>query len=281
MQHSSGLYERLKNLSTPEDIEKWISERKKKYPTKANIEFKKSEELEKQQRGEVIEQTCLKSHKKLRTVSKVVEKKRRGRKRNRNNYKEPIICESKRYRGLIGFTGTSNLPSLNDEENTDDINAESSNIIISDEEDIPKTNDHAIAEPLPLLTLVANYGSDSDEDEKPMEEPIMKVDSYSCKDNINEEINTDDKSNINSDLNENVKKILNISQDKSNSESNKKVQNRLTQPKMDMRNSNSSINNNQRNKPQLLQRLLARDIQHERNLIFQCIKYITDNNFFD
>lgn len=29
MQHSSGLYHRLKNISTPEDIQKWITERKK------------------------------------------------------------------------------------------------------------------------------------------------------------------------------------------------------------------------------------------------------------
>lgn len=32
---------------------------------------------------------------------------------------------------------------------------------------------------------------------------------------------------------------------------------------------------------QLLQKLLSRSIQHERNLICQCIKYIIDNNFFD
>lgn len=31
----------------------------------------------------------------------------------------------------------------------------------------------------------------------------------------------------------------------------------------------------------LLEKLLARDIQHERNLICQCVKYIIDNNFFD
>jgi len=29
MQHRTGLYQRMKNLSTPEDIEKWIMERKK------------------------------------------------------------------------------------------------------------------------------------------------------------------------------------------------------------------------------------------------------------
>lgn len=32
---------------------------------------------------------------------------------------------------------------------------------------------------------------------------------------------------------------------------------------------------------QLLEKLLSREIQHERNTIVQCIKYIADNNYFD
>lgn len=31
----------------------------------------------------------------------------------------------------------------------------------------------------------------------------------------------------------------------------------------------------------LLEKLLSRSIQHERNLICQCVKYIVENNFFD
>lgn len=56
---------------------------------------------------------------------------------------------------------------------------------------------------------------------------------------------------------------------------------------------NLTLNQNSKNKEQkiinkmppytsqLLQKLLSRSIQHERNLICQCIKYIIDNNFFD
>lgn len=36
-----------------------------------------------------------------------------------------------------------------------------------------------------------------------------------------------------------------------------------------------------RHRSTLLQMLLARSIQHERNLISQCLKYIVDNNFFE
>lgn len=42
---------------------------------------------------------------------------------------------------------------------------------------------------------------------------------------------------------------------------------------------NHQVSNRYQNK--LLQRLLSRSIQHERNLICQCLKYIIDNNFFN
>ena len=42
-----------------------------------------------------------------------------------------------------------------------------------------------------------------------------------------------------------------------------------------------TINRKQPYTSQLLQKLLSRSIQHERNLICQCVKYIVDNNFFD
>lgn len=52
MQHSTGLYKKIANLNNPEDIQKWREERKKKYPTKSNIEKKAAENKEKIERGE-------------------------------------------------------------------------------------------------------------------------------------------------------------------------------------------------------------------------------------
>ena len=52
MQHSTGLYKKIANLNNPEDIQKWREERKKKYPTKSNIEKKAAECKEKILRGE-------------------------------------------------------------------------------------------------------------------------------------------------------------------------------------------------------------------------------------
>lgn len=52
MQHSTGLYKKIANLKNPEDIQKWREERKKKYPTKANVEKKLAATKEKIERGE-------------------------------------------------------------------------------------------------------------------------------------------------------------------------------------------------------------------------------------
>lgn len=54
MQHSTGLFNRIKNLETPEDVANWISERKKKYPSKENIEKQNAAKKECLDRGEKL-----------------------------------------------------------------------------------------------------------------------------------------------------------------------------------------------------------------------------------
>ncbi|XP_071453686.1 FMR1-interacting protein NUFIP1 [Hetaerina americana] len=56
MQHDSGLYSRLAGVSSqkPEDVQKWINDRKKNYPTKENIDRRKQEEEECLKRGESL-----------------------------------------------------------------------------------------------------------------------------------------------------------------------------------------------------------------------------------
>lgn len=55
MQHSSGFFEKIKNLNTPEEIDKWRAERRKKYPTKENVELRQKVQEEKMKRGERLE----------------------------------------------------------------------------------------------------------------------------------------------------------------------------------------------------------------------------------
>lgn len=56
MQHYTGLYYKICSMNTPEDVEKWVQERKKKYPSKEHIaeRYKRQEEILK--RGERIQE---------------------------------------------------------------------------------------------------------------------------------------------------------------------------------------------------------------------------------
>lgn len=54
LQHSTGLYEKIRNINTPEDIDKWIQERKQNYPNKTNIQKRYEEQEEQLKRGERI-----------------------------------------------------------------------------------------------------------------------------------------------------------------------------------------------------------------------------------
>lgn len=54
LQHSTGLYDRIRNINSPEDINKWIEERKRKYPNKINIQKRYQEQEEQIKRGERI-----------------------------------------------------------------------------------------------------------------------------------------------------------------------------------------------------------------------------------
>lgn len=54
MQHTTGLYSKIGNLSSPEDITRWIAERKRNYPSRENVEKQHLKRLEMLKRGERI-----------------------------------------------------------------------------------------------------------------------------------------------------------------------------------------------------------------------------------
>ncbi|XP_055299487.1 FMR1-interacting protein NUFIP1 [Sitodiplosis mosellana] len=55
-QHQSGLFQRIGRIESEEDIEKWREERRKRYPTKANIEARRLAQEERLKRGERIQE---------------------------------------------------------------------------------------------------------------------------------------------------------------------------------------------------------------------------------
>lgn len=75
-----------------------------------------------------------------------------------------------------------------------------------------------------------------------------------------------------------------LKSDKLNNESQKTVAKYQDEQKHEMNRTLIDNKNNiflRRYRNKLLEKLLSRSIQHERNLICQCVKYIIDNNFFD
>ncbi|KAJ8682781.1 hypothetical protein QAD02_018573 [Eretmocerus hayati] len=308
MQHYTGLYQRMKNCMNEEDIEKWIAERKRRYPTAANISRQEAAQQEKVERGEVIESQS----KKTQNIPRKQEFVKRNRKRKHNNKQakthlpKTLLIET--YRGLLPFGGTA---SVDREESCTEPVVEISKIVtgitddnsdthvddkecpveqldfnVSDDEEVPtaqevppiETKDISIANP--GLSLVADYGSDSDE---PPDELPCKVSRPSAEEAIEVET-TKQESNVlmkNENSKSEKKRPFNKSKTRSRFKNGKKshpsekTQDKNTRPSNPV---NPKISNK---RLRLLNKLLARSIQHERNAIFQCIKFIANNNFFD
>ncbi|XP_018339191.1 PREDICTED: nuclear fragile X mental retardation-interacting protein 1-like, partial [Trachymyrmex septentrionalis] len=298
MQHRSGLYQKLKNLSTPEDIEKWIKERKKKYPTEDNIKLRKAEELEKVQRGEVIKQNY-NIRSKTNKMTNVREKKRRPRKRYIRETNSNCIRTEETYRGLRPFAGITDLQeetAIYLDEQVEQTNFCGKEIDISDEDDIPhasttpeyvsqtaaeSTNLATVTSSLILPNLVADYESE-DSDDGPEEVSIKK---RKTEENLQDDIT---ENTIHEENSTQVCEKVSNTQSCTNAddESNNKFQNTVaTDQNKQSRELNRVVSNKnekfvRRYHNQLLEKLLSRSIQHERNLICQCVKYIIENNFF-
>ncbi|KAK1121844.1 hypothetical protein K0M31_010154 [Melipona bicolor] len=284
MQHSTGLYHKIKNVSTPEEIKKWIMERKRKYPTKNNIELRKAEEMEKIQRGEII--------KKQETTKQKRKKKTRSNNRKRTTKSKTVkisnnfVEQSEKYRGLDKFSGTLNLRNeelqMEDQFKSEIENDCEKNInCISDEEETDTLPKSTIAV-CNISNLVADYGSSSEESDVPEEIPFKKT-------NLDNDAIEESNVELMKEIVEDTEIVVQNNLQSINTNPISKSKRSLNPLK-----SLSTLNQNSKNKEQkikvkrkqphtsqLLQKLLSRSIQHERNLICQCVKYIVDNNFFD
>lgn len=57
MQHDSGLFQKINKVETEEDIERWREERRKRYPSKENVELRRLAQEAKRKRGERLTQS--------------------------------------------------------------------------------------------------------------------------------------------------------------------------------------------------------------------------------
>ncbi|KAJ8726377.1 hypothetical protein PYW07_001075 [Mythimna separata] len=204
MQHSTGLYKKIANLNNPEDIQKWREERKKKYPTKSNIEKKAAERQEKIERGEKMamrqdyrndknRSTAQESNlKRKQNFDRRNQNQRMSRPNNRSNSitttgqpakkipriipKAPTTAEKNK---LKPFAGIVNIKIEENAEDTTEL-LDSTNGLIEDDDEESLINPKETAETQkPVLcgalsSLMCDYGSSDEETEEKENETLNK-----------------------------------------------------------------------------------------------------------
>ncbi|XP_068621424.1 FMR1-interacting protein NUFIP1 [Battus philenor] len=317
MQHSTGLYKKIAKLNNPEEIKKWIEERKRKYPTKINIEKKAAEIKEKLERGEKMG-ICDKNYRKKQKTElpsrlrhKTGTSKFQSRKPNLNklgnkiNPKTPYakrVCENiilTDGQKLSPFTGIQHL--LLDDNTSEDSDQSPDSLIEDEVFNEELTNDMNIpscqSEPSvcgALSSLICNYGSSDEEIAEEcnvdtsnisLDPLIQSSEKVVLKETITEKSdlpyvnNNNDKSDNDSGPEETV-----ISKTPTDNITSKDCDNNVETKKEKTVKVDCSIR--QTKKPKynlpstLLVKLLSREIEQERNIILQCVRYVVKNNYF-
>lgn len=288
-QHDTGLYEKLKNVETPEDILKWRKERMKKYPTRANIELKQKAKEARIERGEKLDDSKNKFNKTNNPQKKQGNKKKRNRKNKQDksghHAKQQTTCtpqlESEYInQGVRKFKGTKGLF----------------------DEDVVQTKevveDTVVAEN-PLLKLIGMYGGSDESDEEctPDNSPVKqnpgtaeKLDTQERNAEIVDAIATDVVENpIQDEQPNSSSSATEINPNQSHSkkrknalETNDSSQSHSREKMKKVQRSGLNYHSLTRTKPNtLLFKLLQSEIRHERNVLLQAVRFVVQNNFFD
>ncbi|CAH4004265.1 nuclear fragile X mental retardation-interacting protein 1 [Pieris brassicae] len=290
MQHSTGLYKKIANLNNPEEIEKWREERRKKYPTKSNIDKKKLELQEKIERGEKMGIKAVNTqdgHKRRhRFGDKYPRKENKIIKRTIPSYtKRPIVPKKivkfdtdQDGRHLKPFAGIQQL--IEDTSESEPSSPEPSKVLIDDDEFVDDPNITSETKPVvcgALISLLNDYGSSDDEDnsntihEKCIVAPVFKDETQQ----LDAKINLEDEDSGPEEV-QVIKEIVTPT-----------LLNTMTQtkplPKCKKQDKIKIPQNSFKRKlpSTLLEKLLSSEIRKERNIVLQCIRYIIKNNFLD
>lgn len=261
--HAPGM-KKIK-LDTPEDIARWREERRKNYPTLANIERKKLLQLEKEKRGEVLTTTQYGKMKGMSRHSQMAKIRSPGK-----HYKWK--SGGARQRAVLGLGNRARdlKPEVPTKVNVDPLGA----LIHSDSEsDKDEKSQRAIVpkEVTPALcSLMSSYGNVSGSESEPEETPI-KTEAEVLAEN----------------------RVLPSSPPKSPRQNVRTTGRTVLRAKWkSQRNGLRKITLKQKKSPchplfkprtrhpHLLEMLLAPDIRHERNVILQCVRYIIKKDFF-
>ncbi|KAL3282865.1 hypothetical protein HHI36_006025 [Cryptolaemus montrouzieri] len=316
MQHSTGLYDKIRNLNTPEDIARWLEERKARYPSRENVEkrYLKQEELLK--RGVKIGERNNRFGKDKTRLTRqdfVTRQKERLKFLKKKNDKidkavkkyqpKSLIDDKSDWNGsMFPFRGLKELFSEEEEEKSkiSDIEDENWGAKASNVDSFVKVN-------ASLGALMGAYASDYTDDE---EVEINKVKPVQIKttDNINSEQNLSTNIDLNVEISgdneingdeaplemkiERVTPVLEEKEVKETHTVEEKIssrkRNRKRKPNnIDLNFKRQKVSNDKfpyqnfkKRKLTLLEKLLDSEIRRERNILLQCVKFVVDNNFF-
>ncbi|NXG55545.1 NUFP1 protein, partial [Hemiprocne comata] len=291
--HAPGA-KRIK-LDSPEEIARWREERKKNFPTLANIERKKAMQMQKEERGEVL---TTQQFGKMKGMWKPAENEGRfgqqGRQRRRQR------CPFwKKFRGNGGnynahrtqneANGPENNTCEKEHEKQRDLAAQPyvkdvDPLSLLANGDVESDKDEAAAEDgrqgltvVPrlvtsaLTSLSANYGSASDSE--PEEIPVKTA--TKAEKNQAELRNTPQTTSVPSSQSQNQKRPEHAGTTLRSSNSNARP------PRGPGNRGKKTLPPLPKRRPTLLEMLLAQDIRHERNVVLQCVRYLVRNNVFE
>uniref|UniRef100_A0ABM5FZQ3 FMR1-interacting protein NUFIP1 n=1 Tax=Pogona vitticeps TaxID=103695 RepID=A0ABM5FZQ3_9SAUR len=293
--HSPGA-KRIK-LDTPEEIAKWREERRKNYPTLANIEKKKLQEMEKEQRGEVLKTQQFGKMKGMwkPPQSEHSKQQSRGRKHRNRFWKKSRNVPKDKVLTPNAPTSSKTDSDTTEEEvrkehsgeahisarDVDPLSILAMNDPDSDKE-VGSANDKSLGISVvpkqvtsALSSLVSSYGSMS-ESESEQEEPSKSA-TKTLKENQVIRRSISQSSNVPQSFKDTGKKTAANSTDALLW---RPDPNRVHASGPNRQRKALSVVPNRRRRPTLLEMLLAKDIRHERNVILQCIRYILRTGIF-
>ncbi|KAL1780542.1 nuclear fragile X mental retardation-interacting protein 1 [Sigmodon hispidus] len=261
--HAPGM--RKIKLDTPEEIARWREERRKNYPTLANIERKKKLKLEKEKRGEVLATTQYGKMKGMSRHSQMARIRNPGKHHKWKN-------GGPRWRAVteLGDRARDSKPETPSVVNADPLGALIHTDSESDKEEksqrtvVPKEVTPA------LCSLMSSYGNVSGSESEPEEIPIKTEADVQTENHVVH-------SSPPKSPRQNVKTPGRpVSRAKGESQR-AGFRNGALKRK---RSHYHPLFEPRTHHPYLLEMLLAPDIRHERNVILQCVRYIIKKDFF-
>ncbi|NXN94887.1 NUFP1 protein, partial [Rhinopomastus cyanomelas] len=289
--HAPGA-KRIK-LDSPEDIARWREERKKNFPTLANIEKKKAVQMQKEERGEVL---TTQQFGKMKGMWKPMGNEERFRQqgRHRRRQRHPLWKTPGKNGDSCNVPGTAheanrpvNSTSEKEQENQHASAAQPHSKDVDPlgllaNSDVESDKDEAAAEGRELeltvvpkqvtsaLSSLANYSSasDSEPEEIPVKTATKAEESQAVLGNMPQTTCVPPSQTSNQKCPQPADTTLRSSN--SNARPRRRPDKR----------GKKTVRHLPKRRPTLLEMLLAQDIRHERNVILQCVRYLVRNNLF-